>query len=1042
MNRLLIFAITLLPSLVLAENIKYTFYVDSPTMVEAYFNIFNAMAAMFQAPTYMEILKLAVLLGGFFTFILAIIKTYQGGSGTAPLGAFVKYLLIAVSLLTLLFSNPVNLYIKTKKIPEYCAPGSTATAEYQIKNSSTYQGASADAVATIVGNIPEALAWTFATVNEVGRGTTNMARAVFSDVDRSGVVMDRDSDFAGYLSSISALLSTRLSDLVADNRFKSGTGPGGGVAAKNDASLLSGLDAIQRDCILIPTSKSLAGNSVIQAFMSTGDLYSTIDDFITRGDVNIYKNPMAANTTTGAGGAGSQPAREKVNVASNYIFEGGTAPKGALVTLNGETMTCKQLWAKVKPAIDNLKASGAVECQLSLKGKLDMTAISVLTGSDMNGGQANAVTSYARQIGINAGLMNRFLESKNKIVPGEMSYAAGKSIADYVTSSLGTGYYMAKMLPYIQMGMRAILYAFFPFVFIIVLLPGGVKNLASYMKTLVWVELWSPTAAILNMFMALQSQQSMSELYNVQGLNPANSLQVFSEATQMASVAGYLYASVPALTWLILTGSGYMLGNITGAVAARMAQNLDSRSVNSDIRSMESLRHVNSERRARGQELMNLAEMDKLQAGQMAANEAGQLAAFTAFGAARTFDAAQGKAITQNYRDLGLYDASKDQSNLDAARTSSYSGVVKDRELATNLGLMDKNGNINKQAVDNYARTKGVEELSKVLGEQAVQGIYSPKERAEMAALEFTKRYGDSQGLSKMVTTKLDAVGGYDNLISQINKGGVEGQRALAQGIAELASKGVWGQMYTAMSNEHLTQLMFENGIGYSQNARNKFASYMAEITAAANQGTEAKSMNMLARDVLTEGVAQVRSLKGNNDITDAQIRDVLHISPSEKLSSTQLTNRLVTHLNTLSSSGREQEFKEVFSHFSLSAAANVNRFADTHMKNYIDSVNNAAALNTYSALREQGFNPVEARVAQETVTTLQGVAKMEAYRDVLGDDYNKIVKAMEAREWVNASNSIFSIASKMKGAVTFGTKTLSPSQLTQLGNTLKNMRP
>ena len=506
----------------------------------------------------------------------------------------------------------------------------------------------------------------------------------------------------------------------------------------------------------------------------------------------------------------------------------------------------------------------------------------------------------------------------------------------------------------------------------------------------------------------------------------------------MASVAGYLYASVPALTWLILTGSGYMLGNITGAVAARMAQNLDSRSVNSDIRSMESLRHVNSERRARGQELMNLAEMDKLQAGQMAANEAGQLAAFTAFGAARTFDAAQGKAITQNYRDLGLYDASKDQSNLDAARTSSYSGVVKDRELATNLGLMDKNGNINKQAVDNYARTKGVEELSKVLGEQAVQGIYSPKERAEMAALEFTKRYGDSQGLSKMVTTKLDAVGGYDNLISQINKGGVEGQRALAQGIAELASKGVWGQMYTAMSNEHLTQLMFENGIGYSQNARNKFASYMAEITAAANQGTEAKSMNMLARDVLTEGVAKVRSLKGNNDITDAQIRDILHISPNEKLSSTQLTNRLVTHLNTLSSSGREQEFKEVFSHFSSSAAANVNKFADTNMKNYIDSVNNAAALNTYSALREQGFNPVDARAAQETITTLQGVAKMEAYRDVLGDDYNKIVKAMEAREWVGVGNALHSAASKLGNTVAFGSKVLRQSDVIQLANRFK----
>ncbi|MFL1706559.1 conjugal transfer protein TraG N-terminal domain-containing protein [Campylobacter sp. MOP7] len=1002
----------LLPALLLGADDKvYTFYVDSPTMVEAYYNIFNSMASMFQAGTYMEILKLTVLVGGFVTFALAVLKTYQGGAGTAPLGEFAKYLLIMTALLTLLFANPVNMYIKTKKLPEFCAPGSSATAHYSIADSGIYKNASADTVATMVGNIPEALAWVFATINEVGRGTTNMATSVFGNVDKSGIATGRDGEYASYLSVITSLLSTRIPDLLADNRFM-GTagGTSTGVAGKNTNTLLNGLDSIQRDCIMYQASKSIAGNVVIDAFSTTGDMYATLDDFITKGELAVYKNPMPTDLKPGPGGTLPARSDKKVMMPAGYMFNGGIAPKDALVSVNGEVLTCGKLWTNVKDGLDTLKASGAIECQVSLRGKLDINSMMVLTGDNDLKTHTTNVTAYARNIGINAGLMNRFLESKNKIVPGEMSYAAGKSIGDFVTSSLGNGYYMAKMLPYMQMGMRAIFYAFFPFVFIVVLLPGGVKNLGQYLKTLIWIELWSPTAAILNMFLSLQSQQAMSNLYNVQGLNPANSLQVFSEATQMASVAGYLYAMVPALTWLILTGSGYMLGNITGAVAARMAQNMDSRAINQDMRSLTALGAVNAERRAKGQELINLAELDKMQAERMAAMETGQLSAYTHLGHAATIAGTRGREIFSTAEGVGQNEASRNQANIDAAKTMALTTAGVNREKAIQAGLMNQDGTFNMAGIDKFARTKGVEELVKYLGEQNVQKLYSPQQRAELEGMKLAKTMGETLGSKERLVQELRAIGGHEGLISRIQAGD---NRAFARGLIAAAPHGAYASMWNKLSDDQKVSILEAGGISYSDWAKYGVSTSFAEMKGA-ERSVEAFSLSGTGRGLVGWGTMQARQ---ENLISDGDIRRALNIQ-NPNITSQQLTESLrakvdeINRINDNDTASRSmQALVRDLSGANNVGVKNINDYASKNVENYLKSTQGASTLDAYQHMTDHGISVHDALTAQDFLRPVQSYAEMQNFRALTGDDLRDVVSVLRLQHGGQLGNAAINIS-------------------------------
>lgn len=690
----------------------YKFVVDNPTMVDAYFNIFNAMAGMFNSVAYQNLLKLVFLMGGFIVFFMGVLKSYESSSAQLTISEFTKYMLVGTALLTLIYSDKKSLVITTKNIPTYCSTGS---AFKQTISTNTVLGAGESATTgVVVGNIPEILAWGFAFINEIGTESTRIAKTAFGSVNGT-LITESPADFASYLTAVGDIMKLKLSDIASNTQYSS------------DVTLEQSLQTVINDCILIPsTADSVYGSQIRGVMFSTGDMVRTIENLIDNGTLVKFKNPTVLMAAVDSGDI------------TNGITINGSHPGNLLVNYNANMTYCSTAWADVSNRLNILKNSGAIECGPVLKNVLNERTMKVLTGAN------NISPSQAKEIALNAGVTNVLFNSNNNIMASEMAFASGKSMAQFVNESMGTGYYMAQMLPYLQMGMRAILYAFFPFVFVVVLLPGGIKVLISYLQSLVWIELWSPTAAILDMFMELVSGTKFQEMYNNQGANMLNGIQTFSDTAMLASVAGYLYASVPALTWLILKGSGYMLGNISGAVASRMTSNLSSDSINKDAGELKKRDSVNDTRRAENKEAISLAEQDRMNAGFDGDQLAGKFLANDKY-KQYIKNASSGATASSLSSGAGKNEVNKTAKEFEALKNMEETNTLKDANTGKLLEL-DKKSNI-----DKFAKSGAI----------AAAGDIETKNKAQNI---LRKEFGIKEGMEgdKAITDILSGVGGLE----------------------------------------------------------------------------------------------------------------------------------------------------------------------------------------------------------------------------------------------------------------------------------------
>jgi len=692
-------------------NTVYIFEVGNPTMVDAYFNIFNSLAALFQSEKYLSILKLVFLLGGLGVFFQATIKTMQGRNGLSGLTDFGKYIIIGTALLSVLFSAKSTMLIRTDNIPTFCAAGGSH---------STLVNSDDPTTAVQVDNIPQILAWTFEFINKIGIKTTEMAELAFAPVNGDFTSYTSRNDYASYLEGVGKIYKTSILELE-----------GGSTSKLGDSSIGALLNIFLNDCIKIPASKDPSGDVVFEMLTTTGDMERSLDDIMTGNEVNRYLNVDGNSSTT---------------LASDFKID-DTYLKDYTLEYSTEIYKCGDMWTTIKAALDDLKDSGNIECLDSFREVLNNQTLRIFTGSDGGG------VSQGRNIVVQAALMNQVYESNNNVGIPEFSLAAGKSMSEFVTTSMGTGYYMAQMLPYLQMGMRAVLYAFFPFVFIIVLLPGGLKVLMSYFQSLIWIELWSPTAAILNMFLSLMSSDKFSAMYNEKGFNPASSVQAFSDAAMIASVGGYLYASVPALTWLILKGSGQMLGNITGSMAAKMNSNMDSRALNQDKSDREKTNEINKDRIRKGEKMVSLAEIDADQARQTGQIEAGHyLGTKEAEKYMSLTDMTKGSDMKKYGHDIGT--AKEVLANPDKVVKTSIANAQKEVkaevEQAVNTGVLEKGSDgqyhINEDKVEAYAKSRGIDKGQAEKELMHVQKSLAKSKGFDLSTEQGRKEFSDYLG--------------------------------------------------------------------------------------------------------------------------------------------------------------------------------------------------------------------------------------------------------------------------------------------------------
>jgi len=149
--------------------------------------------------------------------------------------------------------------------------------------------------------------------------------------------------------------------------------------------------------------------------------------------------------------------------------------------------------------------------------------------------------------------------------------ARANATASINSSFLTMGKVAEQALPLVRNVIEAIIYAVFPFVFLLFLLAQG-KGLGlalkSFTLSLVWIQLWPPLYAILNYVATLASAKNLEAAArmgaSVQGLALESASTIYQGAISDQAIAGYMVISIPIIATAIIKGGEVAFQAVTG----------------------------------------------------------------------------------------------------------------------------------------------------------------------------------------------------------------------------------------------------------------------------------------------------------------------------------------------------------------------------------------------------------------------------------------------------------------------------------------------
>jgi len=153
-----------------------------------------------------------------------------------------------------------------------------------------------------------------------------------------------------------------------------------------------------------------------------------------------------------------------------------------------------------------------------------------------------------------------------------LASARSNATASINSSYMTMGKIAEQALPLIRNVIEAIIYAVFPFVFLLFLLAHGkALGLAvkSFAMSLVWIQLWPPLYAILNYVATLASAKSLEAAAKTgmatAGLALESASSIYNGAVSDQAVAGYMVISIPIIATAIIKGGEVAFAAVTGA---------------------------------------------------------------------------------------------------------------------------------------------------------------------------------------------------------------------------------------------------------------------------------------------------------------------------------------------------------------------------------------------------------------------------------------------------------------------------------------------
>lgn len=150
-------------------------------------------------------------------------------------------------------------------------------------------------------------------------------------------------------------------------------------------------------------------------------------------------------------------------------------------------------------------------------------------------------------------------------------FALARAEQERRTTYAALGEMAARTLPILRNLFEAFIYAVFPIAFLLAMLPSVAKVALTYLKSLVWIQLWAPLYAVLHFAMSLYSQYpAASSLLLPDGssaLSLANHTGLGQVMSDTALIAGYLSLSIPMISYLVVNQGGAMMASLASRVA-------------------------------------------------------------------------------------------------------------------------------------------------------------------------------------------------------------------------------------------------------------------------------------------------------------------------------------------------------------------------------------------------------------------------------------------------------------------------------------------
>ena len=161
--------------------------------------------------------------------------------------------------------------------------------------------------------------------------------------------------------------------------------------------------------------------------------------------------------------------------------------------------------------------------------------------------------------------------------------ARANATASVNSAFLTMGKIAEQALPLVRNVIEAVIYAVFPFVFLLFLLAQG-RGLAmaikSFAMSLVWIQLWPPLYAILNYVATLASARNLEAAAKMgtvaQGLALETAASIYSGAVSDQAIAGYMVISIPIIATAIIKGGEVAFQAVTGVGAVQSAASAEA----------------------------------------------------------------------------------------------------------------------------------------------------------------------------------------------------------------------------------------------------------------------------------------------------------------------------------------------------------------------------------------------------------------------------------------------------------------------------------